>query len=211
MPYPISRYVFLIIASFTLSIAVVGENAYASALPKFKAFSQSTSGLADFEQTVYDRAQKVTQQAKGKFAFTRPGKFRWSYEKPRQLIIGDGAKVWIYDEDLNQVTVRKLDKAVASTPAALLTGDGKIEALFDLTEQGVTDGVEWLEAKPKKADTGFERIRIGFVVDALAVMELYDQFGTRTLLRFSNIKRNPPVEAGLFTFTPPKGADVISD
>lgn len=185
--------------------------AHAAALPKFKVFSQSTSGLADFEQTVFDRSAKVTQKAKGKFAFARPGKFRWTYERPAQLIVGDGVRVWIFDADLNQVTVRKLDKALSSTPAALLTGDGKIDALFDLAEQGVQDGIEWLQATPKKPDTGFERIRIGFSGDTLAAMELFDQFGTRTLLTFSNLKRNPVMDPGLFKFTPPKGADVISD
>ena len=187
------------------------STAQAAALPKFNAFSQSASGIADFEQTVYDRAQKVVQKSKGKFAFSRPGKFRWTYEKPAQLIVGDGAKVWIYDADLNQVSVRKLDKAVSSTPASLLTGDGRIEVLFDLAEQGVQDGIEWLEAKPKKPDTGFDRIRIGFAGDTLAAMELFDQFGTRTLLTFSNLRRNAAPDPALFKFTPPKGADVISD
>jgi len=205
-----------IIVHFAFAMALLATlgsvpAAQAAALPKFNAFSQSASGLADFEQTVYDRAQKVVQKSKGKFAFSRPGKFRWTYEKPAQLIVGDGDKVWIYDADLNQVTVRKLDKAASSTPASLLTGDGKIEVLFDLAEQGVQDGIEWLEAKPKKPDTGFDRIRIGFAGDTLAAMELFDQFGTRTLLKFSNLRRNAAPDPGLFKFTPPKGADVISD
>jgi outer membrane lipoprotein carrier protein len=201
---------FAFAATFIAALASA-STAQAAALPKFNAFSQSASGLADFEQTVYDRAQKVVQKSKGTFAFSRPGKFRWTYDKPAQLIVGDGAKVWIYDADLNQVTVRKLDKAVSSTPASLLTGDGKIEVLFDLAEQGVQDGIEWLEAKPKKPDTGFDRIRIGFAGDTLAAMELFDQFGTRTLLKFSNLRRNAAPDPGLFKFTPPKGADVLSD
>ncbi len=201
----------LAVAVVLLALLINASAVQAAALPKFNAFSQSASGLADFEQTVYDRAQKVVQISKGKFAFSRPGKFRWTYDKPAQLIVGDGAKVWIYDADLNQVTVRKLDKAVSSTPASLLTGDGKIEVLFDLAEQGMQDGIEWLEAKPKKADTGFDRIRIGFSGDTLAAMELFDQFGTRTLLKFSNLRRNAAPDPALFKFTPPKGADVLSD
>jgi outer membrane lipoprotein carrier protein len=204
----ITNFAFTVVL---LSLLAIVSTARAAALPKFKAFSQSASGVADFEQTVYDRAQKVVQKSKGTFAFSRPGKFRWTYEKPAQLIVGDGAKVWIYDVDLNQVTVRKLDKAVSSTPASLLTGDGKIDVLFDLAEQGVQDGIEWLEAKPKKPDTGFDRIRIGFAGDMLAAMELFDQFGTRTLLKFSNLRRNAALDPGLFRFTPPKGADVIGD
>jgi outer membrane lipoprotein carrier protein len=201
---------FAFAAALLATIACV-QPVQAAALPKFNAFSQSASGLADFEQTVYDRAQKVVQKSKGRFAFARPGKFRWTYDKPAQTIVGDGAKVWIYDADLNQVTVRKFDKASSSTPASLLTGEGKIDALFDVAEQGVQDGIEWLEAKPKKPDTGFDRIRIGFAGDTLAAMELFDQFGTRTLLQFSNLRRNAAPDAALFRFTPPKGADVLSD
>ena len=199
------------------SCAVTGfllasEFAHAAAIPKFNQFlSQTKSGTADFEQAVYDKSQRVTQQAKGKFVFSRPGKFRWTYEKPKQLIVGDGVKVWIYDEDLAQVTVRKLGNALSSTPAALLTGEANVQNLFALSEQGVADGIDWLEAKPKQADTGFERIRIGFSGDALAAMELFDQFGTRTSLKFVNLKRNASIDTAQFQFTPPKGVDVISD
>jgi outer membrane lipoprotein carrier protein len=190
----------------------VSAFAHAAAIPKFNQFlSQTKSGTADFEQTVYDKAQRVTQTAKGRFVFARPGKFRWTYEKPKQLIVGDGAKVWIFDEDLAQVTVRKLGNALSTTPAALLTGDANVQNLFALSEQGAVDGIDWLEAKPKQSDTGFERVRIGFSGDQLAAMELFDQFGTRTVLKFVNVKRNAAVEAGQFQFTPPKGVDVISD
>lgn len=190
----------------------ISASAHAAAIPKFNQFlSQTKSGTADFEQTVYDKAQRVTQQANGRFVFSRPGKFRWTYQKPKQLIVGDGAKVWIYDEDLAQVTVRKLGNALSSTPAALLTGEANVQNLFALSEQGVVDGVDWLEAKPKQADTGFERVRIGFNGDTLAAMELFDQFGTRTVLKFANLKRNAAVDAAQFQFTPPKGVDVVSD
>jgi len=202
-------YAFFCAAS---GLLLVSEFAQAAAIPKFNQFlSQTKTGTADFEQMVYDKGQRVTQQAKGKFVFSRPGKFRWTYEKPKQLIVGDGVKVWIYDEDLAQVTVRKLGNALSSTPAALLTGEANVQNLFALTEQGVVDGIDWLEAKPKQADTGFERIRIGFSGDALAAMELFDQFGTRTSLKFVNMKRNAAIDTGQFQFTPPKGVDVVSD
>jgi chaperone LolA len=198
-------------SAICLSAIFLSTVTQAAALPKFKAFSQSTSGRADFEQTVLDRAGKVVQKANGKFAYARPGKFRWDYDKPAQVIVGDGVKVWIFDRDLNQVTVRKIDSAVSSTPAALLTGSTRIETLFNFTELGVNHGIEWLEAKPKNADTNFESIRIGFAGDNLAEMELFDQFGSRTLLKFSGFRRDAGVEPGMFKFTPPKGADVISD
>jgi len=183
----------------------------AAAIAKFQQFLSGTpSGAADFEQRVFDRADKLIQQSKGRFLFSRPGKFRWTYEKPKQLIVGDGEKVWIYDEDLQQVTSRKLGNALSSTPAALLTGSADAARLFTLTEQPAADGVEWLEAKPKQNDTGFDRVRIGFRGQELAAMELHDQFGTRTLLTFSAFKRGAQ-ESSQFRFVPPKGADVISD
>ncbi|MDX2218516.1 MAG: outer membrane lipoprotein chaperone LolA [Burkholderiales bacterium] len=187
------------------------ESAHADAIPKFQQFLSGTpAGSASFDQKVFERGDKLIQQSKGQFVFSRPGKFRWTYDKPKQVIVGDGEKVWIYDEDLQQVTTRKLGNALSSTPAALLTGGGDVAKLFTLKEEGARDGVEWLEAKPRQSDTGFDRIRIGFRGDALAGMELFDQFGNRTALTFSALKRGPQ-DAAQFRFVPPKGADVISD
>ena len=185
--------------------------AQGAAIPRFQQFLTGTqSGSATFEQKVFERGDRLAQQSKGSFAFQRPGKFRWTYDKPRQLIVGDGEKVWIYDEDLRQVTARKLGNALSSTPAALLTGGAEVARLFALSEQGMTDGLEWLEAKPLQPDTGFDRIRIAFKGDALARMELFDQFGTRTQLVFSDFRRGAQ-DAAQFRFVPPKGADVITD
>lgn len=199
---------------FAVLLAVVvwrADSARADAIPKFQQFLSGTpAGSATFEQTVFERGDKVIQQSTGQFVFSRPGKFRWTYNKPKQVIVGDGEKVWIYDADLQQVTTRKLGNALSSTPAALLTGGGEVGKLFMLKEEGVRDGVEWMEAKPRQGDTGFERIRIGFRGDALAGMELFDQFGNRTSLVFSALKRGPQ-DAAQFRFVPPKGADVISD
>lgn len=191
--------------------ASAAPRAQAEAIPRFKQFLSGTqSGSASFEQSVYERGERLVQQSKGSFAFQRPGKFRWTYDKPKQLIVGDGDKVWIYDEDLRQVTSRKLGNALSSTPAALLTGGAEVARLFTLSEQGTVEGLEWLEAKPQQADTGFDRIRIAFKGDALARMELFDQFGTRTLLVFSAFQRGAQ-DPAQFRFVPPKGADVITD
>jgi outer membrane lipoprotein carrier protein len=185
--------------------------AWADAIPKFQQFLSGTpSGSATFDQKVYEKGDRLIQQSKGSFAFSRPGKFRWVYDKPKQTIVGDGEKVWIHDEDLQQVTARKLGNALSSTPAALLTGGADVAKLFTLKEEGVKDGIDWLEAKPRQADTGFERIRIGFRGDALAGMELFDQFGNRTVLSFSALKRGAQ-DAAQFRFVVPKGTDVISD
>ena len=196
-----------------LFLVFVSANSAAAALERFKTFASGTQAArADFEQTVRDRAGKTLQQAKGRFVFQRPGKFRWVYDKPvDQLIVGDGERVWIHDRDLNQVTVRRLTRALGSTPAALLAGSAEVEKAFDLSEAGSRDGLEWLEAKPKEREAGFERVRMGFGENGVQAMELVDHFGQTTLLRFSKLVRNPKVDPAEFRFTPPQGADVLGE
>jgi len=187
--------------------------AHASSLDRFRDFVRSTqSARADFEQKVYDRTGKLAQESKGSFVFQRPGLFRWVYAKPvDQLIVGDGERVWIYDRDLNQVTVRKVAGALGSTPAALLAGSADIEKAFDLSDAGTKDGLEWLEARPREREAGFERVRMGFDGEGLRAMELFDHFGQRSVLGFSNLRRNPKVDRSEFWFVPPKGADVLGE
>ena len=187
--------------------------ANASGLDALRDFIAATaSAQGEFEQKVYDRKHKLTQEASGSLAFLRPGRFRWTYAKPyAQLIVGDGAKVWVYDQDLNQVTVRRLDRALGSSPAALLAGSKEIELAFNLTDKGTRDGLEWVEATPREKESNFENIRMGFGVSGLEVMELVDNFGQTTVLKFIALRRNPKLDAALFKFVPPKGADVIGD
>lgn len=191
----------------------VAASAQASSLERFKSFLHSTqSARADFEQKVYGRDGKLMQEAKGSFVFLRPGRFRWTYAKPvDQVIVGDGERVWIHDRDLNQVTVRRLSKALGSTPAALLAGASDVEAAFELSDAGQRDGLEWLEARPKESEAGFERVRMGFGAAGVEAMELMDNFGHTTVLRFSNLQRNPKLDAGEFRFEPPEGADVLGE
>src|SRR6266850_1508781 len=199
---------------FALFLLVLfSVTAEAAAIERFKTFLRSTqSARADFEQKVHDRDGKLVQESKGRFVFLRPGRFRWVYAKPvDQLIVGDGERVWIYDRDLNQVTVRRISKALGSTPAALLAGSSDIEKAFELSDAGERDGLEWLEAKPKEKEAGFERIRMGFGVAGVQAMELTDHFGQTTLLRFSGLIRNPKVDPAEFRFEPPKGADVLGE
>lgn len=185
----------------------------AAALERFKAFLRTTQAArANFDQKVQDRSGKLVQESKGSFVFLRPGRFRWEYAKPvDQLIVGDGERVWIYDRDLNQVTVRRLSTALGSTPAALLAGSADVEKAFELSEAGQSNGLEWLEARPKDKEAGFERIRMGFNVAGVEAMELTDHFGQTTFLQFSGLQRNPKVDPGEFRFEPPKGADVLGE
>ncbi len=199
----------------------VSTAAHAGAVEKLKTFIAAThSAQANFTQEVLDQNGKRIQSASGIMQFQRPGKFRWTYRKPyEQLIVGDGERFWLYDTDLNQVTVKKLDAALGSSPAALLSGSNEIERGFTLTdekrlsghpEDGSRDGLDWLQAIPKAQDSGFEKIRMAFDAQAgLVVMELSDTFGHKTVLRFSAMQHNPIISAQQFQFTPPKGADVL--
>ena len=188
--------------------------AHAGAIERLKTFIAGThSAQADFTQVVVDQNGKRVQSAAGVMQFQRPGKFRWTYQKPyAQIIVGDGVKFWLYDEDLNQVTVKKLDAALGSSPAALLSGNNEIERGFNLQEDGSHDGLEWLQASAKAQDTSFDKIRMGFNAQSeLVAMELNDMFGHKTVLRFSNMRHNPKFSAQQFHFTPPPGADVLGE
>jgi outer membrane lipoprotein carrier protein len=188
-------------------------NLQAAGTERFKSFlNDAKTARGTFEQKVYDRSGKLAQESKGAFAFLRPGRFRWVYDKPvDQVIVGDGDRVWIYDRGLQQVTVRKRTRALGSTPAALLAGSADLDKAFALADAGEKDGIEWMEAKPRDKDAGFEKIRMGFSDKGLQVMELTDNFGQTTVLRFTKLERNAKVDNGEFRFDPPKGADVLGD
>ena len=213
------KYIFAVLMLFVAPISV-----HAGTIEKLKIFIAAThSAQADFTQEVLDQNGKRIQSASGIMQFQRPGKFRWTYRKPyEQIIVGDGAKFWLYDVDLNQVTVRKLNAALGSSPAALLSGSNEIERGFTLAEDGNRDGLEWLQATPKAQggkgpgskdqDSSFNKILMAFNAQSeLVAMELNDMFGHKTVLRFSAMQRNPKIPEQQFHFTPPKGADVLSD
>lgn len=192
---------------------LVPAMAFASGVDNLKNFLHNSRTVkSQFTQTVLDRNGKQIQAANGTMQFSRPGKFRWEYDKPYpQLIVGDGVKVWMHDADLNQVTVRKLDQALGNTPAALLAGNNAIEQNFTLTDGGKSNGLELVEAIPKAKDGSFERIRLAFRGSMLEMMELRDHFGQTTLIRFTGLELNPRLSPQLFTFVPPQGADVVGD
>ncbi|HMN11222.1 MAG TPA: outer membrane lipoprotein chaperone LolA [Bellilinea sp.] len=204
--------IFAIFALFALNAFAAGI-AEAAALDRLKAFVEGTrSGRADFVQTVAAKSGRKPQLAAGSMLFLRPGKFRWTYEKPyHQLIVGDGEKLWVYDRDLNQVSVKRLAEALGSSPAALLAGDNALEKNFELAEGGSRDGIEWVDARPKAQDSGFQAMRLGFVGDTLRAMELTDSFGQVTTIAFENFERNPRLSPSQFAFTPPPGADVLGE
>ena len=197
---------------FALFLISFFPDSYAASVERFQSYLRTTQAArADFQQKVYDKTGKLVQESRGSFSFLRPGRFRWAYVKPPQTIVGDGDRVWIHDVDLNQVTVRRVSRVLGSTPAALLAGASDIDKAFELVEAGEKDGLEWLEAKPREKESGFERVRLGMSVSGVEAMELVDHFGQTTVLRFTNIVRNPQIDAGTFRFTPPKGVDVLGE
>jgi outer membrane lipoprotein carrier protein len=167
------------------------------------------SGAGQFTQTVTSADGARKKVSSGRFEFQRPNRFRFAYSKPfEQLILADGAKVWIFDPDLNQASSRRLSAALGSTPAALLAG-ASIEGEFDLAADAPRDGLDWARATPKLKDGTVQQMRIGFRGRQLAAIEIIDGFGQRSLLDFADFRINLALPEGQFRFTPPAGADVI--
>jgi outer membrane lipoprotein carrier protein len=200
------------IRALGLVLALVAGAARADAVDALREFTRDArSGRAAFTQVVTsaDGARKKTSS--GTFEFSRPNRFRFAYTKPyEQLIVGDGQTVWLYDVDLQQVTVRPADQALGATPASLLAG-GALEKEFELQAQPSSQGIDWVQATPRaKSDAGgFQSLRVGFRGRVLAAIELLDNFGQRSLLSFDNVSTNAPVSAEAFRFTPPQGVAVL--
>lgn len=207
---------FKTMAALTAGLLIAGF-AQASALEQFKSFVASTKAAkGEFVQrqvkNTNGEAPKVSTPATGTFMFARPGKFIWTYLKPyEQVLQADGDKLYIFDKDLNQVTVKKLGDALGSSPAAILFGSNDLEKNFTLTEAGSKDGAELLKAVPKAKDTAFEQIVIGLRDGLPVTMELKDSFGQTSVLSFKGIEKNPALTATSFKFVMPKGADVFNN
>lgn len=174
--------------------------------------ARAKSLQANFNQVVVDEKGVSGQKSSGVFYLQRPGKFRWDYQKPyHQEIVSNGGKVWFYDVDLEQVTAKKLNRAIGSTPALLLSGDVPLESNFDIESEGRDEGIYWLKLIPKDEDSGFKFVLIGLDGENLAGMELSDNFGQLTRIYFSNVKIGLKLDASLFEFKPPAGVDVFED
>ncbi|GAB7126686.1 outer membrane lipoprotein chaperone LolA [Silvimonas sp. JCM 19000] len=199
----------ILITASALVFAGVAAFAQADANADLKQFLANTHSLqAQFNQTVTGKGK--AQNSSGTVAIAIPGKFRWEYQKPyQQMIVGDGQQVWLYDPDLKQATVKDMGNALESSPAAILAGDTGWEKNYTLRTLADKDNMTWLEATPKRADSSFEVVRLGFANGQIAQMDLLDKFGQTTQIRFSQITRNPKLDASLFHFTPPKDADVV--
>lgn len=203
-----------IVLSAFLSLAPLAAPAAADdGYQRVERFLGSLQGLqADFKQTLTDSKGQVTEQSSGTLAIRRPNRFRWDYREPHeQLIVADGKRIWLYDNDLEQVTVRRLDESLSGTPAMLLGGEGNLADNFNVTKTTQDAAAQWVMMEPKRNDTDFKWVRLGFAAEALKFMQLADKLGQITTLEFSKLEKNPPLDPSRFTFTIPPGADVIGD
>lgn len=167
---------------------------------------------ADFEQTLYDESSEPLQSSSGRLQIKRPGKFFWRYEKPdRQDIVTDGNTLWLYDHELEQVTVSPVDERLSGTPLVLLTGGAPLGEEFDIEALGASEGIDWLQLTPRETDSDFEQVYLGLGAGGVVAMELQDSFGQATQIRFSNVQSNQPIDDAVFAFTPPDGVDVIGE
>ena len=200
------------IAWLSLSGLLGGATAMASPATEVdKYLAGLSSWSADFKQTIDDGQGKVLRSAAGKFYLQRPGKFRWDYSEPsEQLVLADGKQIWFYDKDLSQANVRDMDATLASTPAMLLSGTGSVSDQFDIKALPDDGGLRWFQLIPKRSDTDFQLVRIGFDKDGeLVSMFLADKLNQITQLAFTHPIKNPKFIPDLFTFSPPPGVDVI--
>lgn len=199
-------------AAFVAIVCAASPTLAQSALARLEHFLNEVLTLdAAFTQRVYGEKGELVQESSGSVQLARPGRFRWEYEKPdRQLILADGEKLWIYDPELEQATVKSLKDALGAAPIALLTGQRPLQEQFRIEPAGVHNGLQWVVLTPKAQDIEFNRIRLGLDQDGVAQMELHDQFGQRTVISLHNVRTNIEIDPDRFKFEPPAGTDVIN-
>lgn len=208
--------------SFLLLLVVPATADDAQAVKELQTLLAGLKTLqADFTQTVLNDELEAVRESSGTFKLERAGrgetgKFRWDYTAPfEQTIVADGVNLWTYDPELEQATVKPMQETLASSPASLLTGAAPIEEDFAVREIGRSGNLYWIELTPRVQDTDFERVRVAIAVDdgrnELDTMELLDNLGQLTRIRFEDVRRNAAVDAAVFEFTPPKNADVIGE
>ncbi len=183
-----------------------------TSIDKLNEFNTEVSSLsADFSQTLYDSDGEAVQQSSGTLQIQRPNRFRWDYRKPYpQLLLADGKRFWIYDSDLEQVTVKLISEALGNAPSMLLTGKHALDKEFIIQDIGEKDGMLWVELFPRKSESDFKLVRLAFK-DKLRLMEFQDSIGQLTRIRFDNLKINITLDPDQFVFHVPKGADVVGN
>lgn len=175
-------------------------------------FNETKTFKARFGQVVLDESLTEISDGHGTVWVQRPGLFRWDYEPPEaQQIIGDGDNVWIYDIELEQITVQNQDQALGGSPAILLSGSGDIEDAHVIEDIGTQGRFDWINLIPRDQESEFREVRIGFEDNRLRLLELLDNLGQRTRISFVDLKENTPIPPTTFDFIPPEGVDIIDN
>ncbi|WP_259149867.1 MULTISPECIES: outer membrane lipoprotein chaperone LolA [unclassified Xanthomonas] len=198
-----------------LATALFAGTAFAGARQELDTFTRGLKGLdGQFNQQVTDANGRVKERSSGRVALSQPRQFRWEYAKPyKQLIVADGKKVWVFDPDLEQVTVRAQGNEEQNSPLVALIDPARLDKQYDVSEEAAPrDGLQWLSLTPKvDTEASFQMASLGFGKDGLAKMEVVDAVGQRTAISFSGWKRNPAFAADTFRYAPAKGVDVVGD
>ncbi|MFQ5642358.1 MAG: outer membrane lipoprotein chaperone LolA [Thiogranum sp.] len=209
MSRPFIAYPFVCLCVAFLLLAGAGR-AVADPLEAYLADLQTFQ--ADFEQSVVDSNGEQVQHSRGKVWIQKPGRFRWDYQTPyRQLIVADGKRLWTWDEDLEQATVKPVDDALSSTPAMLLSGLRPLAEVMKWKALEREDGRRWYSLSPRQSDSAVEQVRLAFVAEQLSVIEVNDSFGNLTRIIFTAIQRNRELDPGLFELKLPADTDIIGD
>lgn len=199
-----------LLASLVPFLAGADAAADAAAVRRLESALGGLTGLrAEFRQSVIDVRGQVIETAEGTVALARPGKFRWDYRVPEQLIVSDGVTVWFHDVGLEQVTIRAAADTLAGTPAMLLSGEGNLRAEFEIADAGMAEGLAWSRLTPRSEDGDFRELRVGIAAGELRRMMLLDRLGQTTSLEFERVERNPQFDKAVFSFIPPPGVDVV--
>ena len=202
-----------VLPAFAALVLSFSAHAADSARMRMEAFSKSLHSISGtFEQSVTDANGHRGDESRGTLALEAPRQFRWETTAPfQQTIVADGAHVWVYEPDLEQVSVRNQSAAESHSPLTVLTDLSQLDRQFKASEGGTRDGLVWLKLSPQAKDAEFEFAELGFDGDALRRMRFKDSLGNETQIAFSDWKRNPSLPAGTFKFVPPKGVDVVGD
>ncbi len=204
------RLIAIIAALLVAQLAAAAGEPSLARLQYFIGHVQSMR--ADFRQVQADDSGERLEESRGQMTFLRPGRFRWDYYEPyERSVVADGERLWLYEADLDQVTVRPLADGLGETPAALLTGGDDILERFEPVESWTAENIAWVRLRPRSADSDFESVAVGFSAEQLVQIEINDRLGQQTRVHFSGISVNPQIDEKGFRFEVPKGADVIRE
>ncbi len=204
-----ARYasIFIFILCFVLATDLYADEK-AGQLDKYLEGLETLS--ASFEQTLLNQYGEELEQSAGMMHLRRPGMFHWAYSEPyTQYLISDAASLWVYDVDLEQVSIRDISSIIEDSPAALLAGDIDINEHYIVMHIENSEALDWLELTPRDVESQYRAIRLGFQDEQLVKMILFDALGQTTQITLVDIKRNSELDIELFRFTPPEGVDVI--